>query len=237
MGPCRSLFRRHKEDDSDPIYPYQPSRRWHAPPTEYTSDPHQAAASQSSSYYGSPAISSKTLGGEDGEDPSESVLQKFNGLALSEPYGKSTSSSGYYSNLPHGSAGFVRAGPQPYKSIVPKFEASRTSSRQSRLSQDHNAHLGVRPAQAPAWYIPRPVIYETGHPSYLCPTCRHINLDHLFHRSVPAKDAPDESYIGLGSLIEIAKKTDCSLCRIVAGIAHRAAKLPYHFLGYTYFVV
>ena len=93
---------------------------------------------------------------------------------------------------------------------------------------DHNVHF--LPSQSetgspPEWYIKEVTALPGHHPDYLCATCRHINLEHLFYRTKSRSTATPREYIYLGPLPEIAEQTNCGLCRIVTETIRLRVKL------------
>lgn len=70
------------------------------------------------------------------------------------------------------------------------------------------------------------------HPDYLCNTCKHIDLRHIFYRSAPARTAAAGAYIHLGPFREMAEQQTCGLCRIVVSTIRERIKLSTKHEGF-----
>ena len=100
-----------------------------------------------------------------------------------------------------------------------RFSSSLSEYEDPDLMIDHNHQVTTFGKPVPDWYIEYPIVYEKTHPAYLCRTCRHIDLEYIFLHSEPKQEPNLEEYIALGSLKDILRKSECGLCRLVAGIA------------------
>jgi hypothetical protein len=81
------------------------------------------------------------------------------------------------------------------------------------LERDLNRRcMFMSPAERPHWYIERPLDLPTGHPDFLCGTCRHIDFIKLFEQEETNVLPPRKHYIALGLFAEISAKKECPFC-------------------------
>ena len=90
---------------------------------------------------------------------------------------------------------------------------------------NHNQPVAQGRGPLPRWYIENPEVLHESDPWYLCSTCSHINLAHIFLSEEPRSSVDLDEYICLGPLKDILRKHQCGLCRLVGGIALQECEL------------
>ena len=80
----------------------------------------------------------------------------------------------------------------------------------------------------PFWYNRDPPVALKGSASYLCETCRHIDLLALFKQKESMIMPTPREYIALGTLMKLVTGADCGLCGLIARIigADTGVSLP-----------
>jgi hypothetical protein len=117
--------------------------------------------------------------------------------------------------------------PSPPGPFRPESFVSTTSTEDDCSDSwiNHNQRVVQNRIPIPRWYIENPEVLHERDPWYLCSTCRHINLKHIFLREEPRRSVDPDEYICLGPLKDILRKHQCGLCRLVGGIALHECEL------------